>query len=652
MQKFHQSVFKNLNKIKESVSQGRYSDINSLVDNIDLSLKEYFAKTDKETRITNIERQLYYTPKNLDETMDRIATLIRNEFAFSRFDIVIIDHWQKRVIKRYSRGGFGEEDLIKLARHGALGATKNYALTHKEPWIVNDVKKQDPLWKLALELDVWIHGTFPLYFKKKSGKIELQGLLHGARNKEAYEKGHILDEDQVSQLKQLGLAINRAINEAKLSYFEHGIMNIQNVIGSTRIDLASLTDNESSEDTKNQMNTLIDTIMETIGASMGGIIIKEDNSISSFSWRNHRGESLPNEHFKLSPRPLTGLVSRALFDGYAVIENEVSDNQIKMDLNINNLDEKIHTLLAVPLIESYAHMGSVRRSSIGALVLLNKKDNENRVIKTDFEGNEGGFSSIDKNILESISPHIETIISNTRCHMALHVLSLTDGLTGLANHSYFMNDLLDKEFKRAGRYSVPMALLLMDIDHFKVFNDVFGHQVGDLVIRETASIIKNNSREVDHIARYGGEEFSVILPNTHRDDALLYAEKIRKLVKNSNYVEKICENKLFDIYEAKKRLKSMLTIEDDNIRNAKAAVMKNHFNLDIYNLVKIMDSGELKQAADIILDGIKVSLSIGVGIFPYNKITEKNELLNIADMMLLKAKENGRDRVEAVDPIS
>lgn len=104
-----------------------------------------------------------------------------------------------------------------------------------------------------------------------------------------------------------------------------------------------------------------------------------------------------------------------------------------------------------------------------------------------------------------------------------------DGLTNLFNHDYFQN-MLRQELANTCRYDREMSLVLIDIDHFKRFNDTWGHQLGDQVLREVADLVKANSRENDTAARYGGEEMAVILPGAGRDEASMVAERIRTAI--------------------------------------------------------------------------------------------------------------------------
>ncbi len=637
-----------LDQLRQEADSHNCSKITDISEKLRSIILDVHEELTRQVRLSEIERRIYNSPRSIDETMDIIAKAIKDEFGFSRFDIAVIDEELKRVFRRYSKGGFGEEDLLKLSKYGALNVTRDYAVNHTEPWIVNDVKTEDPRWQLALELDVRIHATFPLYYKDKMGELKLQGLIHGARNQEAFDKGKTLDEQQIEELKRLGVAISNAMHDARLAYFEHGMMKIQNAIGSARIEPSKQTEDQIVRETRTQMDLVLDTIIETLNVSMAGIILNEEYSTKILTFRNDKRETIPPRKISISPRPLTGIVSRTLFGGFSVVEDEVVQNGDKMDLKLEDPEEKIYTLLSVPLIETYSEKGKVRKNVIGVIILLNKKDPKGRIIKTDFEGNEGGFTSTDRKLVESISPHIETIISNTKSHEDLQILSQTDGLTRLANHTHFINNLLTIEFKRSQRYGMPLSVILADIDHFKVFNDIFGHQVGDLVLQEVAQTIKENSRDTDPIGRYGGEEFAILLPNTPLEDAIVYAEKIRKLVKEVDYIGHIRRKQLFNIMEARKRLEAIVEMEDENIRNAKIAIMEKHFGLDMGKVLSLIRSDNLKQAEDVILNSFKVSLSMGLSFHPSPDVSRKKDLITTADMLLLKAKEDGRDRIECV----
>lgn len=116
----------------------------------------------------------------------------------------------------------------------------------------------------------------------------------------------------------------------------------------------------------------------------------------------------------------------------------------------------------------------------------------------------------------------------------LEALSVTDGLTGLYNRTHLMQTLTN-EVARARRHMHPFSILMIDIDHFKVYNDSFGHLAGDAVLSRLASIFTKSIRSVEYAARYGGEEFLIMLPETEPDGALEAAERIRTRVAEETF---------------------------------------------------------------------------------------------------------------------
>jgi diguanylate cyclase (GGDEF)-like protein len=116
----------------------------------------------------------------------------------------------------------------------------------------------------------------------------------------------------------------------------------------------------------------------------------------------------------------------------------------------------------------------------------------------------------------------------------LNELSITDGLTGLFNHRHFLREL-ESEYRRALRYRRNLALLLLDIDHFKEVNDRYGHSCGDFVLKNLAGLLKGCLRGADIAARCGGDELAIILPETNKSEASEVAEKLRRQSEKSPF---------------------------------------------------------------------------------------------------------------------
>lgn len=125
-------------------------------------------------------------------------------------------------------------------------------------------------------------------------------------------------------------------------------------------------------------------------------------------------------------------------------------------------------------------------------------------------------------------------IETSNAHARVHRMATIDALTNLYNRRYF-TDHLRREMKRARRYNHPVALIMVDIDHFKVYNDTHGHLMGDKLLKIFAEVMKKSVRSEDIVARYGGEEFVVVLPVTDAENGYIVAEKLRREVYECNF---------------------------------------------------------------------------------------------------------------------
>jgi len=128
----------------------------------------------------------------------------------------------------------------------------------------------------------------------------------------------------------------------------------------------------------------------------------------------------------------------------------------------------------------------------------------------------------------------QKVIELQRAKEELRQLAITDGLTSLYNYRYF-KEQLQQEINRATRHNLDVSLVMIDIDHFKHYNDKNGHPAGDLLLNKIGKLLKENVRNIDLAARYGGEEFSLVLIETNKYAAKIVAEKIRKLVEQQKF---------------------------------------------------------------------------------------------------------------------
>jgi diguanylate cyclase (GGDEF)-like protein len=168
--------------------------------------------------------------------------------------------------------------------------------------------------------------------------------------------------------------------------------------------------------------------------------------------------------------------------------------------------------------------------------------------------------------------------------------AITDDLTKVRNYRFFKKHLVS-ELKRAKRYHHKVALLMLDLDYFKMFNDINGHPSGNLALYKFASILRHECRETDLVARYGGEEFAILLPEISLEKAILVAEKLRQ------------------------------------------------------------KTAETPFSGEEVLPGKKLTVSIGIALFPEDA-EDPDELVKKADWALYKAKQKGKNRIEVYQRVS
>ena len=207
-----------------------------------------------------------------------------------------------------------------------------------------------------------------------------------------------------------------------------------------------------------------------------------------------------------------GVAGTVLKTGNSLIVNDGHKNPIfKSYDNAAGYEKGIAHLISVPL--------KIKDRVTGVINGVNKLNAEE------------GFTDDDQRLLEALAQQAAMAVEHAR----LYELAITDGLTKLFIHRYFQARL-EEELVRAKRYHTACSLILFDIDHFKKFNDTYGHQQGDIVLMEVAKLIKHTIREtIDIPARYGGEEFTIILPETDAKGAQLVAERLRKTIESFDF---------------------------------------------------------------------------------------------------------------------
>ena len=238
------------------------------------------------------------------------------------------------------------------------------------------------------------------------------------------------------------------------------------------------------------------------------------------------------------------------------------------------------------------------------------------------------YTETEKELFSQLAVLAAIAIHNADLFTVLEHLAITDGLTDVYNHRYFY-ERLAQEVARAVRYELPLSLLMLDIDDFKLFNDRFGHRAGDDALRDLASLLNAQTRQnVDLVARYGGEEFAIILPSTGLVGAVTVGERLRS------------------------------TIAENGPALGEGGQAGNE--------VHVADGGEgaalgvAERIRSSIAGGVfgppgsptSITASVGVASFPAHAASA-DELVEAADRAVYLAKERGKNRVEmALEPPS
>ncbi len=170
-------------------------------------------------------------------------------------------------------------------------------------------------------------------------------------------------------------------------------------------------------------------------------------------------------------------------------------------------------------------------SGLGLLYPLKSRDKLIGILALGKKQSGRLYSHEDIELVTSITNQAGIILENAQLYTHAMIRANTDELTRLYNHRYF-HERLEQEIARGSRFGSTFSLIMLDIDLFKAYNDVYGHLAGDQVLRQAGKYIENSIRGIDLAFRYGGEEFTIILPETRLDDAYRVAERIRKTMES------------------------------------------------------------------------------------------------------------------------
>ncbi|MEJ2684707.1 MAG: sensor domain-containing diguanylate cyclase [Candidatus Sulfobium sp.] len=211
-----------------------------------------------------------------------------------------------------------------------------------------------------------------------------------------------------------------------------------------------------------------------------------------------------------------GIAGWVAQEGIPVVVPDVSMDERFRPRVSKEADYKAKSLMCVPIRS--------KGSTLGVLEIINKTTGE-------------PFTKEDLNLLMRLVDHAAIAIERASLYQRMAELSVTDDLTKLFNTRY-LDRTLTIELARCRRHSSSLSLIFMDIDHFKLINDNYGHLVGSKLLVEMGQLLIASLRTIDIVARYGGDEFVVVLPQTAPSSAVQIAERIRKSIERNIFLKK------------------------------------------------------------------------------------------------------------------
>lgn len=270
----------------------------------------------------------------------------------------------------------------------------------------------------------------------------------------------------------------------------------------------------SAERSQKIFDIILTSAMELTNRPAGSIAVVDEKSgmLRLVLAKGFSQKFISQSHMWLI-RP-KGLTSIVMDSNKPTIISDIT-KESAFSVNPSLIEEGIKSIAGIPL----NYLGKV----VGILYL------------NDFAPKE--FTEREISILNLMAAQAALAIEKMKLMERVEQMAITDELTQIYNHRYF-NNALSNEIYRATRYKHPVSLLILDIDNFKNYNDLYGHVYGNFILALIADIFRRSVRATDTVARYGGEEFAIILPETKKDTAVMLAERIRKDVANSCQPEK------------------------------------------------------------------------------------------------------------------
>ncbi|MGH9492283.1 MAG: diguanylate cyclase [Terriglobales bacterium] len=421
---------------------------------------------------------------DLDEVLQRILAIVRDQFRLRNGAIFLLDPETQELKLRSSFGRSPEQQGPQTipVGSGLTGAAAKLRRPVYAPEVSKDPRYLSSFAATRTELAI------PLMVRESVvGVLDFQS-----------EQANFFSDETVDLLTLFSTQASIAIENARLHSLEQRRAAQLETINALAKQTASVLD------LKELLAKVCALVPESFPVDHVAVLLKEGDLLVV---RAQQGKLTPLFAEGAHLPPGTGLCTRALGTGKTVVENDVR----KVSGYIAGFPEAVSEM-CLPLIAA--------GQSLGVLVL------ESATV--------GAFRSADVRPLESVADICAIAIQNAHYFEQARRMAFVDGLTGVYNRRYFEQRILE-ELERAARYAGGLAVIMLDIDHFKRVNDEFGHLLGDEVLRQLSTILTQQLRKVDVVCRYGGEEFAILVPQTTGEHALGVAEKLRRVIEDWNF---------------------------------------------------------------------------------------------------------------------
>jgi diguanylate cyclase (GGDEF)-like protein len=415
---------------------------------------------------------------DLDELLQQILIIARDYFHLKNVAVFLWDNETSELYPRCQIGWDKGHDHLRLPL--GVGIT-GHAAQQKRPLYVPDVLKDSRY--ISSCKSTRSEFAVPLMVRD-----EIVGVLDCQSEKPDY-----FDSDTIDLLTLFSTQASMALQNARLYALERRRASQLQAINAIAQQMTAVLD------LKELLSKVCILVKDAFHVAHVSVLLKEEDELV-----------LHAQHGRLTPRiaeggrvsAATGLWGRSLQGAKTLINNDSKTDPEYVDFYVETKSR-----MAIPLV-SFGQ-------ALGVLVLDSEDTN--------------AFKNADMQPLESVADICATAIQNAHYVERVKQLAYLDGLTGIFNRRFFELRMAE-ELDRARRFGAGMAVIMVDIDHFKRLNDEFGHLLGDEVLRQISSIFHQQLRKIDVVCRYGGEEFAILLSQTDPQHALMVAEKLRSVV--------------------------------------------------------------------------------------------------------------------------